>query len=99
LRVISKDTGKLAIGQRVTCGIRPEYVHITGKKGENTILGSVTKVVEGVTMIDCYFRVNDGVTGKHNFEASLLKSEAPPILDGQLHYFYMSPQRLAIITR
>lgn len=98
LRIGTENAANMAVSQRVTIGIRPEHIYLTDHSRENTILGTVTQVVEGVTTINYFFRVNTDVAAGHVFEASLSKSGAPDILDGQSYYFYLPPEHLAIIT-
>jgi molybdate transport system ATP-binding protein len=98
LRIGTEKATNISTNQHVTIGIRPEYVHLTDHPGENTILGTIIQVVEGVTTINYYFHANTDTAVRHNLEASLSKSGAPDILQGQSHYFYMPPDRLALIT-
>ena len=67
--------------------------------GENTVLGTVSQVVEGVTTINCYFYGNTGEAAKHDFEASFPKSHAPSISCDESYYFNMPPERLVLISK
>lgn len=99
LRIRKENATNISTNQYVTIGIRPEYIHITDRLGENKILGTVMQVMEGVTTISYYFQTNTDAAVKHDLEASLSKLDAADILDGQSCYFYMPPERLAIITK
>ena len=76
-RIVTEKAKNISLNQHVTVGIRPEYIQITDHAAENTILGMVTRVVEGVTAINYYFHTNTDAAAKHVLEASLSKSERP----------------------
>jgi molybdate transport system ATP-binding protein len=99
LRIATEKATNISTNQQVTIGIRPEYIQITDHPGENTISGTITQVVEGVTTINYYFHANTDTAVRHTLEASLSKSEAFHIREGQSYYLYLPPERLAIITQ
>ncbi|MGD0152733.1 MAG: ABC transporter ATP-binding protein [Thermacetogeniaceae bacterium] len=97
LRVTIRDAAQLAIDQQVTIGIRAEYVQVADHLDENTFLGKVSQAVEGVASINYSVRVHGTATAGHDLEASLSKSEAPPIPIGQSCYLRLPPDRLCMI--
>jgi molybdate transport system ATP-binding protein len=98
LRVVTEKAKSISLNQTVTIGMRPEYVQIGDHPGENMILARLTRAVEGVTLVNCYFRVTSDAAPRHELEANLSKSDALHIQDGQSYYLYLPPERLAIIT-
>ncbi len=97
LRVAARDAAQPAIGQQVTVGIRAEYVQVADHPDENTFPGKVSQAVEGVSSINYCFRLQGDTAAGYDLEASLSKSEAPPISSGQSCYLRLPPDRLCII--
>jgi molybdate transport system ATP-binding protein len=98
LRIMAEKAKNITPNQPVTIGIRPEYIQITDHPGENTILGMLSRIVEGVTTISYYFRAHTDAAARYELEASLAKPGAPDILEGQSYYLYLPAERLVIIT-
>lgn len=96
---IRMATRNAAMDQRVTIGIRPEYVRITDQPEDNAISCTVSQVVEGVTNISGYFYANSDTAKKYVLETSLPKLEAQNIADGQEYYLYLPPEHLAVIPK
>ncbi len=99
LRVVTEKATNISTNQPVTIGIRPEHIQITDHPGENMVLATLKRAVEGVTVINCYFRASTDAAPRHELEASLSKSDALHIQEGQSYYLYLPPERLAIIAQ
>ena len=97
LNIIKNDTAGLAVNQAVTVGIRPEYIHIVDHPGENTFLCKADRIVEGVSLINCFFYTSSENANKHWIEVSLHKLHAPLINEGHECYVYLPPEHIAII--
>jgi molybdate transport system ATP-binding protein len=90
------DTGVIA-GQEVAVGIRSEHVRPVALAGENTVYGTVTRVVEGVTTLYYYLRPAPA-SGEGELEVSLSKTEKSDMLNGGSYHFSLPPEHLVIIT-
>ena len=97
LNIIKDDTAGLAVNQTVTIGIRPEYIHLVDRPGENTFLCKADRIVEGVSLINCFFHTGGENAGRHWIEVSLHKLHAPLIKEGHECYVYLPPEHIAII--
>jgi molybdate transport system ATP-binding protein len=97
LKIVRDDTAGLAVNQTVTIGIRPEYIHIVDKSGENTFHCEADRIVEGVSLINCFFHISGEVDGRHWVEVSLHKAHAPRIKEGHECCVYLPPEHIVII--
>jgi molybdate transport system ATP-binding protein len=97
IRTARGKNRSLNIDQRIILGIRPEHVGIVDKQDANVVSGSVTQVVDGVTSLNCFFRL-DGSGVKRDLEASLTKTALFNIAKGESYLLYLPPERLVIIT-
>ncbi len=97
IRATLKDSPPLAVAQQVTVGIRPEYVRMTDRTGENAIPGTVVQAVEGIAAIAYRFHVQGDTPAGYDLEASLSKADAHTIPGGRTSYLYLPPERLYVI--
>jgi molybdate transport system ATP-binding protein len=97
LRVAAGGNTGVAAGQEVAVGIRSEHVRPVALAGENTIFGTVTRVVEGVTTRQYYIRP-DRASSESELEVSLSKTEKSDMLNGGSYHFNLPPEHLVIIT-
>jgi molybdate transport system ATP-binding protein len=97
INVTSGDTAGLALNQDVTIGIRPEFIHIVDQPQENAFPCTADRIVEGISMMECFFYVNAETTSKHWVEVSLSKLHAPRFTEGHQCYVYLPPEHVAII--
>ena len=97
LLVRTGDTSGLAVGQAVTVGIRPEYIHVVDRSGENTFTCKADRIVEGVSLINCFFHTNAESPDGHWIEVSLHKLHSPLIEEGREFYLYLPPDHIALI--
>jgi molybdate transport system ATP-binding protein len=97
LNVVKPDISGFSVNQSVTIGIRPEYVHIVDHNADNTFLCKADRIVEGVSLINCFFHTVSDKENKHWIEVSLHKFHAPLIKEGHECYVFMPPEHIAII--
>ena len=98
LKAVLPKTPGLTVGQHVTVGIRPEYVQLTDSPGENTYLGTVDRITEGVTATNCYFHVNSVKVTRHYVMVILPRPDAWAVCSGQTRYLYLPPEHVVIIV-
>lgn len=98
LRVATKDSVNYTPDQPVTIGIRPEFIHIVDEPGENAFYCTADRIVESISLLDCYFHVNTEMTSKHWVEVSLPKLQAHRFQEGQKCYVYLPPEHVALIA-
>jgi molybdate transport system ATP-binding protein len=97
LKVKTASAAGLSIGQSVYIGIRPEYIHIVDQPGDNTFQCRADRIVDGVSLINCFFHVSQENIDRHWIEVSLHKLHAPLINEGHECYVYLPPQHVLII--
>jgi molybdate transport system ATP-binding protein len=97
LIITTDDATDLVVNQSVTIGIRPEYIHIVDHSGENTFLCKADRIVEGVSLVNCFFHTNSNNTDKHWVEVSLHKMHSMLIKEGYECYLFLPPEHIAII--
>jgi molybdate transport system ATP-binding protein len=98
LKVTVDTAAVLSLDQNVTIGIRPEFIHIIDRQGENAFPCTADRIVEGISIMECFFHVNTEITPRHWVEASLSKLHAPRFPEGHKCYVYLPPEHVAIIT-
>jgi len=79
LKVKTEKSSNLTVSQHITLGIRPEHIFISEKPVENSVSGKITQVMEGVTSINFFFRVDRKTTSDYDLEATLPKALADGI--------------------
>jgi len=84
-------------GQAVTVGIRPENIHLVDREQANAFLCNMERIVEGVSLINCFFATKEIDAHKHWLEVSLHKSHAPQIQEGHSSYIYLPPGNITLI--
>ncbi len=97
LKITTDNTAGLAVNQKITIGIRPEFIHIVDHPGENAFLCKADRIVEGVSLINCFFHTNNSDATKHWIEVSLHKLHAPLLNEGHECYVYLPPKHIAVI--
>jgi molybdate transport system ATP-binding protein len=97
LKITKDDTASLTVNQSVTVGIRPEYIHIVDHPGENTVQCKADRIVEGVTLINCFFHAGHESPERHWIEVSLHKAHAPLIKEGHQCCVYLPAEHIIII--
>jgi molybdate transport system ATP-binding protein len=84
-------------GQRVTIGIRPEYIRLSGQPGENVFLSSLDRTVEGVTGSEYYFHVNTVGMTRHYLMVIIPRSDSSPVQADGPNYLYLPPEHIAVM--
>jgi molybdate transport system ATP-binding protein len=97
LKSLSNSIRPLATGQRVTIGIRPEYIRLTSNLGENMISSRILQIAEGISSMTYRFQVNSDLEGKHLLNATISKSGAVCIDNGEICQVCLPPEHLIII--
>jgi molybdate transport system ATP-binding protein len=97
IKVKMENAAGLAAGQAVYIGIRPEYIHIVDQPGDNTFQCKADRIVDGVSLINCFFHISQESMDRHWIEVSLHKLHAPLIAEGHECYVYLPPQHVLII--
>lgn len=84
--------------QRVTVGIRPEYIRIEEGPCENMLRATVVEAVDGVSTYTYRFRVPGGPLGEFHLEAEVSKLAAPFIPVGKSCCLQLPANRLFMIA-
>jgi molybdate transport system ATP-binding protein len=98
ITVITKDSMKFKPDQAVTIGIRPEFIRVIDAPGENAYSCTADRIVESISLLDCYFHVNTEMSSGHWIEVSLPKLQARHFQESQQCYVYLPPEHVAIIA-
>ena len=98
IKAIVPDTTHLMPSQRVTVGIRPEYIQLREQPGENTLYCTVDRIAEGVSATNCYFHVNTVGVSRHYLMVILPRPDSGTIKEGQKSHLYLPPKHVVIIT-
>jgi molybdate transport system ATP-binding protein len=93
IKVALKNAGNLAVNQKVTLGVRPEFIQLAGAPGENVVLLNIARIVENVVNVTYYFRMKNETS---YLEVLLPKAESLPAGE-QSVYLYLPPEHLVII--
>ncbi len=97
VRVTGGDITGLTVNQNVTIGIRPEFIHIADDPGENAFSCTADRIVENISLVECFFHVNTAMASQHWVEVSLPKLHAPCVQEGHKCYVFLPPEHIAII--
>jgi molybdate transport system ATP-binding protein len=83
--------------QKVTVGIRPEYVDLKQAEGENVFPSRILQAVEGISSVTYRFHVQSDQQAKHYINATISKSNALCLEDGQTCLLHFPPENLIVI--
>ncbi len=100
LRALRHENSCLAPGMPVTIGIRSEYVQMAGHLGENTVCGTIDRIVEEITGRRYFFQINKGQNAEYCLEAVL--SESDSIISSQMGkelLIYLPPEHLIVVNK
>jgi len=81
----------------VTVGIRPEFIHLVEKTGENIFSCTADRIVESISQLECYLHVNTVSGSKHWVEVSIPRIQARRIAEGQRCCVYLPPEHISLI--
>jgi molybdate transport system ATP-binding protein len=98
LKVISDNAGSFHINQEIILGIRPEYIQLTHKPGENVLQSKVIHKMEGIASSNYRFHINSDTSEKRYLEATISKSSVDHITEWQDCYLHLPPELLVIMT-
>ncbi|MCL2149561.1 MAG: ABC transporter ATP-binding protein [Dehalococcoidia bacterium] len=85
-------------GQRIVLGIRPEFIELAQKAGENVFSVTVLQAVESIAVTSCRFRLRQDTQGRHPLSATLAKSQIRDLRDGEECLIYLPPKQLIIMN-
>lgn len=88
----------LTVNQRISVGIRPEYIQLLEKPGENVFGLPLDRKVEGVSSTDFYFRSAGLNKTPHSIMVVTPKPGLNTIQEGQKAYLYFPPEHVIVIT-
>jgi molybdate transport system ATP-binding protein len=99
LKAVRYKHSRLLSGMSVTIGISPEYVKITNHPGENTVYGSLSRIVEEIRGYRCFFQLNSAQNTVYQLDAVISKSDKNiiPTLGSKVH-IHLPPEYLVVIT-
>jgi molybdate transport system ATP-binding protein len=99
LKAVRYKHSRLSSGMSVTIGISPEYVKITDHPGENTVYGSLSRIVEEIRGYRCFFQLNNAQSAVYQLDAIISKSDKSiiPTLGSNV-YLHLPPEYLVVIT-
>jgi molybdate transport system ATP-binding protein len=99
LKALRYKHSRLASGMSVTIGISPEYVKIDDHPGENTVSGTLMRIVEEIRGYRCFFQLNGGQSTVYQLDAILSKSDISiiPTL-GKNIYVHLPLEHIVVIT-
>jgi molybdate transport system ATP-binding protein len=99
LKAVRYKHSRLTSGMSVTIGISPEYVKIDDHPGENTLSGTLSRIVEEIRGYRCFFQLNDAQGTAYQLDAILSKSDKGiiPTLGSNV-YVHLPPEYLVVIT-
>jgi molybdate transport system ATP-binding protein len=97
LKVVMREGSNLELEQKVIVGIRPEYVDLKQADGENVFPSRILQAVEGISSVTYRFHVVSDQQARHFINATISKSSAVCVDDGQTCLLYLPPEHLIII--
>jgi molybdate transport system ATP-binding protein len=99
LKAVRYKHSRLTSGLSVTIGISPEYVKIDDHPGENTLNGTLSRIVEEIRGYRCFFQLSGAQGTAYQLDAILSKSDKYiiPTLGSNV-YIHLSSEHLVVIT-
>jgi molybdate transport system ATP-binding protein len=98
IKVARRDAGAYTEGKEVTIGIRPEFIHITDSPGENTFTCTADRIVESISLTECYFHVDAEGPSRHWIEVSLPRLQGRCFQEGQNCFVFLPPEHVTLIA-
>ncbi len=87
-----------ALNQKITVGIRPEYILIKKRPSENSLKVTVVEAVDGITSYTYRFRIKNGFEKDYHLEAEVSKQAASYIPAGETCCLQLPSDRFFIIV-
>jgi molybdate transport system ATP-binding protein len=97
LKAMVGANSRLVPDQKVVVGIRPEYIDLKQSDGENVFSSRILQAVEGISSVTYRFHVESDPQAKHLINATISKSNAICVKDGQICLLYLPPEHLIVI--
>lgn len=91
------SSNKYRRNQKITVGIRPEYIRLAERSSGNMLKATVVEAVDGVSSYTYRFRVDNGLEKDFHLEAEVSKLAAPYIPAGETCRLQLPSNRLFII--
>ena len=88
---------RFTLEQKVVVGIRPEYIELKESDGENIFSSHILQSVEGISSVTYRFHVDSDQQAKHYINATISKSSAICVKDGQACLLYLPPEHLILM--
>jgi molybdate transport system ATP-binding protein len=84
-------------GERVTAGIRPEYIEHAQGPGENIFPATILQVVESIASVSYRFLLMADTAGKHYLNATISKCETSCMRVGETCLLRLPPDEMILI--
>ena len=99
LKAVRYKHSRLTLGMSVTIGISPEYVKIDDHPGENTLNGTLSRIVEEIRGYRCFFQLNGAQSTAYQLDVILSKYDKGiiPTLGSNV-YIHLSSEHLVVIS-
>jgi molybdate transport system ATP-binding protein len=97
LRCALPEGFNLPVGQKVTAGIRPEYVELVAHDGENVFSSKILQAVEGIATVAYRFHLDCDPQARHFINAAVPKTAAVCLGEGESCLLRLPPENLIII--
>ncbi len=97
LRVDLACPGNYCKDQKVTVGIRPEFICLQELSSDNCFAATVVEAVDGITSCTYRLKIEEGLEREYHLEAEALKLGGPHMTAGNNCSLQMPPDRMIII--
>ena len=87
------NPGRLEVNQEISVAIRPEYIKLADKGGENCLRAELVEGTEELSFYNYKFCLNEQV----NLKAYIPKSTGHRLVVGKSYYLYLPPENLVAI--
>lgn len=98
VNLVAGNKRRLDKGKKVTLGIRPDFISVSNKPGENMLKCAIMSIVEGISVYLCEFGPSCGARSECCFHVEVPKINAPLFELGQEYYLYFPPESISLIT-
>lgn len=97
LQINLSSSDKYRQNQKITVGIRPEYIRIEERSSGNILQATVTEAVDGVSSYTYRFRIENGSEKDFHLEAEVSKLAAPFIPAGETCCLQLPSDRIFVV--
>jgi molybdate transport system ATP-binding protein len=85
--------------QKITVGIRQEYVRLVDSEGENVLSGTLVQSIEGIAFSVYRFSLDSEAGTALHLDAACPRGNAPAISSGEKHRLLLPPECLFITSK